>query len=341
VTSLEVSGDAVVEHVPARLPDLFGGAPALLSLRLRPEGGALRVRGRVPGGAFERTLRVAPVEAETGRAAVAALFGREAVEDEETRLAAGDDPAGVDRAVERLGLDHRISTRLTSWIAVSEEASVDPTQPTRRVAVPHELPHGMSVEGLGLRAAAMPVPCAAPAPTLAASPALLRDLSVVTRSITVDLRAPLEEEAAPAAPAAPARHRAPSPRRTRAAAKLGGEAPAVPARPAPMLQGRVVVRRDRLLILEATLDAPLDWAPPDDATLHVLAGLVTAEVDLRRTTAAGRLAAGQVLRLVLVVPEDAPALDDLVAVTLGSGPEAVTISLLGPGAPPPALGGPR
>jgi len=44
-----------------------------------------------------------------------------------------------------------VATRLTSWIAVSEEMTVDPNAPTRRVRMPQELPHGMSVEGLGLR----------------------------------------------------------------------------------------------------------------------------------------------------------------------------------------------
>jgi Ca-activated chloride channel family protein len=357
VTSLEVSGDALAEHVPARLPDLFGGAPALLSVRLRPEGGALRVRGRVPGGTFERTLAVAPVEAGAGRAALAALFGREAVEDQETRLAAGDDAEAVDRAVERLGLDHRISTRLTSWIAVSEEASVDPARPTRRVAVPHELPHGMSVEGLGLRAAAVPLamPCAAPPASLAAVPALTRraGTELLKATASLDHGAPLEEaapsaapeEAASHAPGTPVQREAPSPKRGREEARAHAQAKATsggrPGRPAPMLQGRIVVRRDRLLILEATVEAPLDWAPPATATLHVPGGFVSAEVDPRRTTAAGRLEAGHVLRLVLVVPEDAAVGDgDVVAVTLGSGLDAVTVTLLGPNAAPPTLGGP-
>src|SRR6185437_14512408 len=100
-----------------------------------------------------------PVGPGQGSAAVVALFGREAVEDLETRLAAGGDRQENDAAVERIGIDFQIATRLTSWVAGSEERTVGPNDPLRRERMPHELPFGMSAEGLGLRApssAAMP-----------------------------------------------------------------------------------------------------------------------------------------------------------------------------------------
>jgi len=90
-----------------------------------------------------------------------ALFGREAVEDLEMRFAAGGDAREIDREIERLGIDHQISTRLTSWVAVSEEQTVDPGDPLRRERMPHELPYGMSAEGLGLRAPMAPMAYAA------------------------------------------------------------------------------------------------------------------------------------------------------------------------------------
>src|SRR6185437_6208778 len=93
-----------------------------------------------------------PVGPGQGSAAVVALFGREAVEDLETRLAAGGDRQENDAAVERIGIDFQIATRLTSWVAGSEERTVGPNDPLRRERMPHELPFGMSAEGLGLRA---------------------------------------------------------------------------------------------------------------------------------------------------------------------------------------------
>ena len=92
----------------------------------------------------------------TGNPAVIACYGREAVEDLEMRVAAG--PGGyLDRQIETLGLDFQIATRLTSWVAVIEEATVDPGQPMRRERIPQALPAGLSVAGLGLRAPAFSV----------------------------------------------------------------------------------------------------------------------------------------------------------------------------------------
>jgi Ca-activated chloride channel family protein len=164
LVDLAVTGSAVEEHAPARLPDLFAGAPALIGVALRPEGGQLVMRGRTPEGTWEQRVEVPPVVEGHGNAGIAALFGREKVEDLEMRLGAGAHARDIDASIERLGIDFQISTRLTSWIAVSEERTVSPGDPLRRERMPHELPFGMSAEGLGLRAPMGPVPrSAAPA----------------------------------------------------------------------------------------------------------------------------------------------------------------------------------
>src|SRR6185312_8933683 len=41
VVDLRLSGSALLSRAPQALPDLFAGAPALVSLELRPEGGTL------------------------------------------------------------------------------------------------------------------------------------------------------------------------------------------------------------------------------------------------------------------------------------------------------------
>src|SRR5262249_37703536 len=90
-------------------------------------------------------------------AQVATLYGRELVEDLETELAAGGARHDIDQAIEKIGLEFQIATRLTSWLAVSDDVTVDPRAPHRREKMPHQLPHGVSAEGLGLRACAMPM----------------------------------------------------------------------------------------------------------------------------------------------------------------------------------------
>ena len=60
VVDVTVSGPALLAHVPARLPDLYAGAPLLVATRLDPAGGALTIRGRTPQGAWSHELRVEP-----------------------------------------------------------------------------------------------------------------------------------------------------------------------------------------------------------------------------------------------------------------------------------------
>lgn len=154
VTEVTITGSAVVKVAPEHTPDLFAGSPALLSVALKPEGGDLYINGKTARGPYVQHLVVKPVEPGEGNAAVAALFAREQVEDLETdRAARQGDPGTIDRFIEKLGLQFQISTRLTSWVAVSEKAMVDPTAPKRSETMPHNLPYGMSAEGVGLRPA--------------------------------------------------------------------------------------------------------------------------------------------------------------------------------------------
>ncbi len=151
VTEVEISGSAVLEVAPRKMPDLFAGSPALALVRARAEGGELVVRGRTSEGPWIHRMHIAR-NPTPEHGAVPVLFGREAVEDLELRLAAGESRGVIDAEIERVGIAYRIATRKTSWVAVDRVISVDPTRPTRREAIPQALPHGMSAEGLGLRA---------------------------------------------------------------------------------------------------------------------------------------------------------------------------------------------
>jgi len=155
VDDLHVSGSAVMSHAPRRLPDLFAGSPALIGLELRPEGGEIVVSGRMADGIWQQRIELPAVERGVGNRAVARLVAREQVEDLEARLAAGERRSQVNPGIEQLGLQFQIATRLTSWVAIDTATAVDPSDPVRRETMPHELPYGMSVAGLGLRPAVM------------------------------------------------------------------------------------------------------------------------------------------------------------------------------------------
>lgn len=169
VTELAIAGEGLVSTALSKLPDLFAGAPALVPLQVARSGASLTLTGRTAEGTFSRSIVIPPVaeSAESvdtsGLATVRTLYGREAVEDLEMRLAAGESKTEIDRAVEALGLTYRIVTRHTSFVAVDQVRSVDPTRATRRVEVPQAVPFGTSAESFGLRSSQiMPIAGSAP-----------------------------------------------------------------------------------------------------------------------------------------------------------------------------------
>ncbi len=156
VTDVSIEGGALLETAAVRLPDLYAGSPSLIPVALDPKGGTLTIRGRTARGEHVERIEVPAITSGTGLAAVTTLFGRERVEDLETLAAAGD-AQDVDREIESVGIRFQIATRMTSWIAVSDDVTVDPDAEKRSVRQPHELPQGLSIEGLGLRAASAPM----------------------------------------------------------------------------------------------------------------------------------------------------------------------------------------
>jgi Ca-activated chloride channel family protein len=210
VTELEVSGPGLSRTVPAQLPDLFAGAPAMIAVELLEDSRELRVRGKTARGAFEHTVTVPSLALGQGHQAIVQLFGREAVEDEEMRIAAGQSPSSIDPRIERMGLDFQIATRLTSWIAMTSEATVSARDATIEEHMPHELPYGTSIEGLGLRAgqtlalggaAERPRLAAARGPTGSFAPAPSKMKREKDAASVMRLMEPMDEREQEAAPA--------------------------------------------------------------------------------------------------------------------------------------------
>jgi Ca-activated chloride channel family protein len=350
VVDLELSGDALVGHAPAQLPDLFAGAPALVSAKLRAQGGTLRVSGRTDEGTWTRLVQVPSLRPGEGRSEVVSAFGREQVEDLELSRAAGD--GSLDPLVTQVGLDFQISTRLTSWVAVTSEATVDPRDPTRRDTVPQALPHGMSVEGLGLRA---PV-AAGPGQGFASSGAMpmapsgavggggvrrsqerARSLGAVpSRPMAKKGRGGSKMDAEGGAPPPPPRS-APSPVMADEADDFALEEQAAPpakeaekvaqaelardvdkkAKLAPSTwRGRLVSYRDGRVIVEVVVDAATAWALVDDLQVQFADGTTAAAAwDHGATTRPGQLLAGTTIRLVIDLP---PGRGEPVALHLGT-----------------------
>ncbi len=271
VTELSISGEAVIASAPARLPDLYAGAPALVALEVRPAGGTVTLRGRTAEGAFERSIRVPATRHGEGSAAAAALFGREAVEDLEMRAAAAPATAELNAELERIGLAFQLSTRLTSWVAVSEEATANPRAPFRRERMPQAVPYGMSVEGMGLRAAGG-VPMVACSMALPAfeEDTLARFFCLPHRTHAWDAGGPLFS-------------------------------PGPPRLPPLRAVGRVCSDHDGVLVIEVLLrDGEVSWVAPARVVVSFSDGRTEeVEVDPDLTTAPCQVTAGQAIRLAV------------------------------------------
>ena len=148
VTDLAIRGSVIVDIAGSERRDLMEGAPACFPVELRPEGGSITVEGITSAGTWRTEVEVPPIPQNSGNPGVVRLFGRARAARLELEAACGVD---VRRQLERIGRDFGVATREVSWIAVSTQRTVDPAAPFKRTLIPQAAPHGMSLEGLGLR----------------------------------------------------------------------------------------------------------------------------------------------------------------------------------------------
>jgi Ca-activated chloride channel family protein len=144
LTDLVLSGSALIAHAPARLPDVFEGAPFVAAVQVQP--GELIVRGDTATGGWEQRVTVPACRAGEGAQAIVQVYGRERVADLEARTFGGDE---VDAEIEAIGIAFQIATRLTSWIAIDPERREVGAE--RYEDMPQVLPYGTTAAAFGLR----------------------------------------------------------------------------------------------------------------------------------------------------------------------------------------------
>ena len=151
--SIEWGNLQVADVYPKRIPDLFSAKPVVLSGRYLNGGrGVIRLKGRTSGRHFEREIAVNLPEAEPAHDVLATLWARRRVEDvmaEDMRGAQyGTMRDDLRETVTQLGLEYRLMTQFTSFVAVEEMTITEGGQP-RRIEVPVELPEGVSRLAVG------------------------------------------------------------------------------------------------------------------------------------------------------------------------------------------------
>lgn len=143
LTDIEIdwNGLAVEELAPAAVPDLFVGQPLVVAGRYRAPGKAVvTVRGRQAGRPVTFTIPVV-LPAEAARPSVATVWARRRIAELDRRLIRSED-AGAVAEVTRLGLEHRLVTAYTSFVAVDESQQLKGQ--AVRIVVPVEVPEGVA-----------------------------------------------------------------------------------------------------------------------------------------------------------------------------------------------------
>ena len=152
--SIEWDGPAVSDVYPKVIPDLFSAKPVVVVGRYAGgAAGRVRLRGKSAGGDFVREIPVALPEAEARHDVLATLWARSRVDELMAR-----DPnamqsneaasAPLREEITRLGLDFRLMTQFTSFVAVEERVVTDGGEP-RRVDVPVESPPEPTASAVG------------------------------------------------------------------------------------------------------------------------------------------------------------------------------------------------
>ncbi|MGE0129470.1 MAG: marine proteobacterial sortase target protein [Blastocatellales bacterium] len=154
LTDIEIdwAGLPVADVYPKRLPDLFSVKPLILTGRYTAASrGVIRLRGKLAGQNFVKEIPVELPESQPDHDVLATLWARTRIGDLMSQdyggMQNGNPQVDVREAITQLGLEYRLMTQFTSFVAV-EEMTVTEGGQLRRIDVPVEMPEGVSREGV-------------------------------------------------------------------------------------------------------------------------------------------------------------------------------------------------
>jgi Ca-activated chloride channel family protein len=150
--SIDWGGLPVVLVQPERIPDLFSAKPVIVTGRyVGPASGVIRLRGRRAGQPFERAIKVNLPADEPRHDVLATLWARNRIDSLMAKdwagMQQGTPMKDLKEQITALGLQFRLMTQFTSFVAVEEMTVTEGGQP-RTVQVPVEMPEGVSYQGV-------------------------------------------------------------------------------------------------------------------------------------------------------------------------------------------------
>ncbi len=148
--SVDWNGMPVTDVYPRRIPDLFSAKPVILTGRYTAAGrGVIRLKGKMSGREFVREIAVDFPEAETRNNVLSSLWARSRIDDlmgqDFNGMQQGEMKPELKETITNLGLEFRLMTQFTSFVAVEEMIVTEGGQP-RRIDVPVEVPEGVNAQ---------------------------------------------------------------------------------------------------------------------------------------------------------------------------------------------------
>jgi len=145
------SGFDAYEVAPQKLPDLMARRPLVLFGKYHGNaGGRIEVRGTSGGGPLRQVVEVRPADVRGENAALRWLWARRWVEllDDERAMGAGQ---AAEDGITALGLDYRLLTAFTSFVAIDSQV-VNAGGQGLNVRQPLPMPEGVSNLAVGAQA---------------------------------------------------------------------------------------------------------------------------------------------------------------------------------------------
>jgi Ca-activated chloride channel homolog len=177
---------SAAEVYPKHLPDLFSQQPIIIHGQLQgPAAGTLVLRGHTAAGPFTREIRVQSPAEPVQHAALASLWARAKVKErllqDYTALQRGAFPEAIEREVTALGVEFQLVTQFTSFVAVEEMTVTVAGEPVT-IAVPVDIPAGVSYEGVFGQQMAFASTRSRPVLALSPAPMAMKSLARLSRS---------------------------------------------------------------------------------------------------------------------------------------------------------------
>jgi Ca-activated chloride channel family protein len=145
--AVEWNGLPVADVYPQRIPDLFSAKPLIIKGRYTAAGsGAIRLKGKMAGVDYVRDIPVAFPETMASHDVLPALWARARIDDlmnqDFNGAQSGTMRPDLKKTITQLGIEYRLMTQFTSFVAVEERVVTTGGKP-RRIDVPVEVPKGV------------------------------------------------------------------------------------------------------------------------------------------------------------------------------------------------------